>query len=59
VYKNKNTKIRIWIIGSETDYNVVVSRQRFWAFKKRDYVFDVSDYYKYYFCGMIKGKNYT
>ena len=59
IYKNKKTKIQVWIIGSEIDHHIVISRQKLLAFKKESYVFDISDYYKYFFCGMIKARHYT
>lgn len=59
VYKNYVNNIRVHIIGGESSYSVQIQRRKIIAFKTKNWVFDISDYYKYFDCGLIKGRNYT
>ncbi|MDD2192472.1 MAG: hypothetical protein PHO12_08025 [Bacteroidales bacterium] len=59
VYMNYVNKMRVHIIGRESGYSVQIQRRKIIAFKREDWVFDISDYYKYFDCGLIKGRNYT
>ena len=56
-YKNK---IQVHIIGNESyEYLIQIQRKSYSIFKRNSSIFEISDYYCFFDCSLLKGKNYT
>ena len=59
IYHNHLINRTIHILGNEKHWSILIERKRLFAFNKASYVFDISDYFKYFNCSFMKGKNYS
>jgi hypothetical protein len=60
VFHNWNANRLIRVIGDESSsWSIVIQRKKIFTVKMKDSFFDISDYYSYFNCAMIKGRNYT
>ena len=59
VYENNSINRKVLVIGDETEvWTILIQRKNLFASKEQT-VFDISDYFKEFNSGMIKGKSYT
>ncbi len=60
VYYNYVNNRILRIIGDEKQsWSIIIERKKIFSLSKKSYVFDISDYYKYFDCSLIKGRNYS
>ena len=59
VYYNYLTGRKIHVIGDENPWSIVIERKKLFAFRKDSSAFEISDYFKYFNCSLMKGRNYS
>jgi hypothetical protein len=60
IFTNNNIKQRIHVIGDETQvFSVVIQREKRNLLSKQPHPIEISNYYEYFDCGMMKGRIYT
>jgi hypothetical protein len=48
------------VIGDESQsWTIIIQRKKTFSLHKYSYVFDISNYYEHFNCGLIKGRNYS
>jgi hypothetical protein len=60
VYQSYIKNRILHVIGNESQsWSIIIQRKKTFSLHKNSHVFDISDYYKYFNCSLIKGRNYS